>query len=202
VLPNGVAVVASLLEAVRLLADREPALYRNLRLHFFGTSNQTSGQPRARVLPLARDRGVADAVSEEPVRIGYSDALTVLRDSHGILLLGSTERHYTASKLYPALLARRPLLAIFHDSSSVKSILRSVGKPPSVRLLTFVDGQPVSPEAIYGELVGLLKRPAIDATSFDLRAIEPFSARVLAATLAGVLDSITGRSDLQRARAG
>src|SRR5205823_1594277 len=81
VLPNGVATLAAFLDAVRLLADRDPALYRKLTLHFFGTSNQTAGNPVPRVLPLACERGVADAVSEVPVRIGYLDALRVLRDA-------------------------------------------------------------------------------------------------------------------------
>jgi hypothetical protein len=202
VLPNGVGALSALLDAVRRLAENEPILYRSLRLHFFGTSNQTAGSPPARVVPLARDRGVADIVSEIPVRIGYVDALRVLRDASGILLLGSSERHYTASKLYPALMARRPLLAVFHESSSVTSILRSVGRPPSVRLVTFADEQIPSVDAIYADLAALVRRPAIDSSSFDLRAIEPYSARVLASTLAGVLDSVAADDVNQVARAG
>ena len=201
VLPNGVATLAAFLDAVRLLADRDPALYRKLTLHFFGTSNQTAGKPAPRVLPLARERGVADAVSEVPVRIGYLDVLRVLRDATAILLLGSSERHYTASKLYPALVARRPLLAVFHRSSSVTSILRSVGGPPSVRLVAFTDGQRPAVESIYTELAALVARPTLDSASFDLAAIEPFSARSLASTLAGVLDSIASRPDAHVARA-
>jgi hypothetical protein len=202
VLPNGVGTVAALLDAVRRLAEKEPALYRSLRLHFFGTSNQTAGSPPARVIPLAKERGIAEIVSELPVRIGYTDALRVLRDATGILLLGSSERHYTASKLYPALMARRPLLAVFHQTSSVTSILRSVGRPPSIRLVTFADGQAPSVDAIYAELAALVRRPLVDAASFDLRAIEPYSARVLASTLAGVLDSVASGGIKQVARAG
>jgi len=202
VLPNGVGTVAALLDAVRLLAAREPDLYRTIRLHFFGTSNQTAGAPRLRVMPLARERGIGEAVSEVPVRIGYVDALRVLRDASAILLLGSSEAHYTASKLYPALMARRPLLAVFHYMSSVTSILRSVGRAPSVRLVTFGDGQPPAVESIYAELVDLLRRPTLDPASFDLSAVEPFSARVLASTLAGVLDAVAARGEERVTRAG
>ena len=201
-LPNGVGTVCAFLDAVRRLAEKEPALYRTLRLHFYGTSNQTAGSPPPRVLPLARDRGIADIVSETPVRIGYVDALHVLRDATGILLMGSSERHYTASKLYPALMARRPLLAVFHQSSSVTSILRSVGRAPSVRLVTFADGQSPPMDAIYSELVALVRRPSLDPSAFDLRAIEPYSARMLASTLAGVLDSVAADDTNQVARAG
>jgi Glycosyl transferase 4-like domain len=202
VLPNGVGTLCAFLDAVRRLAEQEPALYRSLRLHFYGTSNQTSGSPPPRVIPLANDRGIADIVSETPVRIGYVDALRVLRDASGILLLGSSERHYTASKLYPALMVRRPLLAVFHQSSSVTSILRGAGRPPSVRLVTFADGQSPSLDAIYADLVALIRRPSLDPLGFDLRAIEPYSARMLASTLAGVLDSVSARDINQVARAG
>ena len=58
-------------------------------------------------------------VTETPDRLDYLDALAVLTHASGILLLGSSEPHYTASKLYPALLARRPVLAVFHEKSSV-----------------------------------------------------------------------------------
>lgn len=202
VLPNGVGTVAALLDAVRLMAGREPALYQKIRLHFFGTSNQTAGAPAERVLPLARERGVADVVSETPVRIGYVDALRVLRDASAILLLGSSEPHYTASKLYPALMARRPILAAFHQKSTATSILRSVGRAPSVRLITFGDGQAPPIESIYVQLVELVRRPSLDSSSFDLSAIEPFSARVLASTLAGVLDAVAARNAEPVARAG
>jgi len=98
-------------------------------------------------------------------------------------------------------MARRPLLAVFHQSSSVTAILRSVGRSPSARLVTFADGQPPSVDAIYAELAALVRRPALDASSFDLRAIEPYSARVLASTLAGVLDSIAATDVNRVARA-
>ena len=113
----------SLLRALDRARREDPAAAR-LRLHFFGTSNQSASEP-FRVLPIARECGVEDAVTEVPGRLDYLDALSVLTQASAILLLGSSERHYTASKLYPALLARRPILALFHEASSVVSILRS-----------------------------------------------------------------------------
>ena len=61
------------------------------------------------------------------------DALTVQTRASAILMMGSSERHYTASKLYPALLARRPLLAVYHEESTVVDVLRRVGTAPTVR---------------------------------------------------------------------
>jgi hypothetical protein len=55
--------------------------------------------------------------------------------------MGSSEWHYTPSKIYPLLLARRPLVGVYHERSTVTDVLRRVGKPPSVRLVTYSDTQ-------------------------------------------------------------
>jgi hypothetical protein len=191
-LPTGFGTLEALLGAVRLLRTRDASLYQRLRLWFVGTSNQSDGAA-PRVQPMAAAIGVGDVVREVPARIGYIDALAVLRQSSGILLLGSRERHYTASKLYPALLAARPLLAIFHEASSVVEILGRAGRPPSVRVVTYSDADPgVAPsaEAVYGPLRDLVSRPRYDAATVDLTAVEDVSARNLAGKLAGVLDRI------------
>src|SRR4029453_3633604 len=143
-LPTGVETLRLLLRALDR-ARREDAAATRLRLHFFGTSNQSSSAQH-RVLPVARECGVEDAVTEVPGRLDYLDALSVLTQASGILLLGSSEPHYTASKLYPALLARRPIIALFHEASSGVATLRSVGSEPTVRIVTYggsgtLDGQ-------------------------------------------------------------
>jgi hypothetical protein len=42
----------------------------------------------------------------------------VLRDSTAVLLIGSSERHYTPSKVFPALVAEKPVLAVMHEASN------------------------------------------------------------------------------------
>jgi hypothetical protein len=193
-LPTGFGTLEALLRAVRLLRDREPALYARLRLWFIGTSNQSCDNLEPRVLPVARALDVADAVREVPSRVGYTQALAVLRDASGILLLGSRERHYTASKLYPALIARRPLLALFHEASTVVEVLRRAGSAPSVRLVTYGDSDPgVAPpvEAVYAPLQALVTRPLYDAGTIDLSAVNDVSARSVAHALAAVMDQIS-----------
>ena len=113
-LPLGVATLRAVLAAARASIDRDPRLADRLRFYFFGTSNQ-SGGGEARVLPHARELGVAHLVHEHPARLDYLDALDALRQASALLLLGSSEPHYTPSKVFPALLANRPLLAVYHS---------------------------------------------------------------------------------------
>jgi Glycosyl transferase 4-like domain len=189
-LPLGFETLRTVLRAAALLHDRRPHLYRRLHLHFVGTSNQTEGGAPSRVLPLARDFGVDDCVSEIAPRVDYLDALAVQTQATAILMMGSSEQHYTASKLYPSLLAKRPILAVYHDQSSVAEILRRAGRPPTVRLVTYGDDERAESrvEAVYGELLALVENPVYDPAGVEASVINEFSAQALAGRLAAVLE--------------
>jgi hypothetical protein len=189
-LPTGVDTLRLLLRALDRARRDDPVAAR-VRLHFFGTSNQSSSDTD-RVLPVARECGVADAVTEAPGRLDYLDALSVLTHASGILLLGSSERHYTASKLYPALLAKRPILALFHHVSSVVSLLRTAASEPTVRVVTYGDGTPA--DACVGEVAlhlrALAAACAYHAADVALERVADVSARQLARQLAAVFDRV------------
>ena len=87
-----------LLKAFAKLRSTEPALAARVRLNFVGTSNQPNDDASYRVIPIAEEVGVAEAVREIPRRIPFLQALKVLAQSNGLLLIGSDEPHYTASK--------------------------------------------------------------------------------------------------------
>ncbi|MCU1385983.1 MAG: hypothetical protein JWL71_4680 [Acidobacteria bacterium] len=189
-LPSGIETLRLLLRALDRARRDDPAAAR-LRLHFFGTSNQ-SRSDRDRVLPVARECGVADAVTEIPGRLDYLDALSVLTRASALLLLGSAEPHYTASKLYPALLAKRPILTLFHESSSVVAILRAAARAPTVRIVTYGDGAPG--EACVADVACHLRALAMnrpyDPADVALDRVANVSARHLAGELAAILNRV------------
>jgi hypothetical protein len=189
-LPTGTETLRLLLTALARARDTSPAA-RRLRLHFFGTSNQSTGD-RLRVMPAAVDARVADSVTENPGRLDYLDALSVLVQADGLVLLGSSETHYTASKLGPALVARRPILALYNESSSVVSILASVGREPSVRVVTY--GGDVVTEARVAEVASHLEALACDqsyrSVDVDLAGADEFSAARLSERLAALLNRV------------
>lgn len=189
-LPTGVETLRLLLRALAR-ARQDDAAAARLRLHFFGTSNQSESAV-CRVLSIARDCGVADVVTEQPSRLDYLDALTVLTHASGIVLLGSSERHYTASKLYPALLAKRPILALFHQQSSVVSILRDAASEPTVRVVTYADGPPdeTHVHAVACHFRALAASSAYRPADVALDRVDAVSARQLARQLASVFDRV------------
>jgi hypothetical protein len=191
-LPLGIETLRAVLAAVAVLKERRPLLYSRLRLHFFGTSNQTTPNAPARVLPIAKELGIADRVQEIPTRIDYLDALTVQTQASAVLMMGSTERHYTASKLYPGLLSRRPVLAVYHAESTVSAILQRAAHPPAAHLITYDEhvraGERIG--AIAEALTALMTSDGYDPRAVDLTAVQEYSAASLAGRLARVFDAV------------
>jgi hypothetical protein len=186
-LPAGFETLRAVFAAVANLRANDPAGLR-LRLHFFGTSNQRTADAAPRVLPVAAEFGLFDIVTEQPTRLDYFDALAILRDSTAVLLIGSSERHYTPSKIFPALIAEKPVLAVMHEASTASDLLKRFGRPPSIRLVTYNDETAVARvDVIASEMRALLERPRFCADAIDNRELEPTSACALARRLAGVL---------------
>ncbi len=127
VLPRAGPVVDTLLRAIAHLRERHPDVLANVRFHFVGTSNQPDGREAYAVRDRARAAGIGDLVVETPQRVSYLEALSILGGARGILLIGSDEPHYTASKIYPGILSGRPLLGLFHRASSAAQVLRACG---------------------------------------------------------------------------
>lgn len=126
-LPRAGPLVRTIFQALRELRQSNPEIAAKLTLHFVGTSNQPDGHKRFRVQDIAREEDVGDFVVETPQRVPFLEALNILANSHGLLLIGSDEPHYTASKIYPALMSGRPYVSLFHASSSAHNILTKAG---------------------------------------------------------------------------
>lgn len=116
--------LTALFTALHRSRQKHPQRFERVRLHFVGTSYAPEGHQQPSVAPIARACGVSDLVEERPARVPYAQALQAMLDADALLMPGSDDPGYTASKLYPTLLARKPLLAIFHEASSVLAILR------------------------------------------------------------------------------
>ncbi len=126
-MPRSTALMVQVLKALSLIKANNPELAAKICFNFVGTSNQAKANCDYRVRPLAQAEGVADLVVETPMRVPYSEALALLARSDGLLMIGSDEPHYTASKIYPGLMSGRPHLSLFHRASSSQSILSKAG---------------------------------------------------------------------------
>jgi glycosyltransferase involved in cell wall biosynthesis len=114
----------------KAIADQkaaDPAWAARLRMHFIGTSYAPAGQGIEVVVPLAKQYGLQDNVIEQTDRVPYSIAIRCLLDADALIAPGSDDSAYNASKLLPYLMARKPLLAMFHKDSPAAELLGRVG---------------------------------------------------------------------------
>ncbi|MDB5451805.1 MAG: hypothetical protein JWO33_383, partial [Caulobacteraceae bacterium] len=127
--PRAEPVVRGLMRGMALLREREPQMARRLRLTFTGTASASRPdvEPPQPVEAIARDEGVAEFVREHPDRAPFVEALRLMATAPGLILVGSDEPHYTASKIYPALMSGRPYLSLFHRLSSAHTVLGAAG---------------------------------------------------------------------------
>lgn len=195
ILPRGWGVLEGVLRAVARLRDENPAAFARLRLHFVGTSNQTSPDAPARVLPLAERCGVSEAVAEMPARVDYLDALAIQREADALLLVGSDEPHYTASKLYPALMVARPLVAVYHHASTVVEALERAGSVPPVWIVRIdEDGvTEIHVSQIAEAIAAIVNNPSVRSEPVAAGSADrlgPAAAPRLTARFAAFLDSL------------
>jgi Glycosyl transferase 4-like domain len=190
-MPRSGPLVRLMLLGLGKLRRENPEVGARIRFNFIGTSNQPNDRTSMQVLPIAREVGVVDAVSELPQRLPFMQALAVLDRTECILLIGSDEPHYTASKIYPALLSGRPFLSLFHCASSSHAILSAAGGGFTH---TFGDGR--REEEVVADLAASMWRLVVEPERLgraDPAAYAPFEARAVARRYADIFELVSIR---------
>ena len=186
--PRAAPTVRTLLQSAAALRKSHPKLAARLRLNFVGTSGHPNHYDAYRIRPIAEEEGVADLVFETPQRVPFLQALHIIGNSQGLLLLGSDEPHYTASKLYPALMSGRPYVSLFHRASSAHSILSQAG---GGKALAFEAPEDLA--SMVTPLSDVLRTLALDPKSFgkiDPAAYAPYTASAVARQFAAIFDRL------------
>ncbi len=199
-LPAGFVVLDAFLAGLRMLRDTAPDVAARLRVHFVGTGTSPDDPKGFQVLPRARNAGVEDMVSEHPARIGYVDTLNHLLRSNAVLVLGSTEPHYTPSKVFQAMLSRRPVFAMLHEDSTAVAMIRAAH---AGWVTTLTETALPEPARLAADLRTFVEQPGFEAGRLDTAAFEAHSARASTRALAAALDlAVERRGAPAASRAG
>ena len=115
------------LEHIFKTIQQHPTVFSDTEFYFIGTGKRTNDAESYNIKTLAEKYGLWEtSVFEYPKRIPYLDVLIHLNNSDGIFILGSTEPHYTPSKVYQGVLSSKPILAVLHQkSTAVKVIIQA-----------------------------------------------------------------------------
>jgi hypothetical protein len=104
----------------------DKSLFENVEFHFIGTGKRPNDNESYNIRPLAEKYGLwNNIIFEYPARIPYLDVLVHLNIADAVFILGSTEPHYTPSKVYQAILSGRSLFAVLHTESSAVKVIEA-----------------------------------------------------------------------------
>jgi hypothetical protein len=185
-LPKAFEVLDIFMRALIELRRCEPVLADKIQLHFIGTGYFENDATRGHtVRPYIEKYFLDEMVSELPSRIPYLDTLNHLAHSSAILVIGSTERHYSPSKIYQAVLSGRPVFALLHEESTALTLFKASG---GGEVVTFTPGQMPDPATLSRLLSRFFHCVMASKYTTNFDGLLPVSARESARALARALD--------------
>lgn len=159
-------------------------LFHKIRFHFIGTSYAANGTGIKTILPLAEEMEIALYVSENTDRIGFYQSLKNLNAADGIFIMGSNDTAYTASKLYPYILADKSLLSLFHPKSSACNIIRNCN---AGELITLEDNLATAFKIFEGYIQNILKNIP---SNTNWKAFEGYTSKALTAQQVQIFNQV------------
>ncbi len=190
ILPGAHHTLVASLQALLLIKKDYPYLFQRLRFHFIGTARKPTDPKSFVVRPFIQRYGLSDIVSENPARISYLDVLNHLRHASAVLILGSSALHYTPSKVFQAVLSRRPLIAILHAKSTAIGILKEIN---TGIVVSFDENRPI--QSCVSEIAQAIYKAGNYKYSPDevnWEAFRAYSAEAMTKKLAEAFDQIIG----------
>jgi hypothetical protein len=162
--------------------------FDDVRLSFIGTTYARGSDAQKTVERVAAQEGVRRQVAETTARLPYLETLRQLRVADFLVIIGSDDPQYSASKVYSYVLARRPLLAIVHEASPLAEIIRNTR---AGEVITFsergdVDGPAARLASAWARM--LEKMPFVPET--DWTAFAPYTARALTREQCRMFDAV------------
>ena len=183
-------------KAFKRYLETNPREASKMRFHFIGTDYAPPPLGHDWALPIAREEGVSDYVSEHRYRVPYFDSLYYLRKADALFAVGSNDPTYSASKFFGYVLAGRPLVMVFHNQSPVLRFARNLSISSLYGFTSKSDIDRVSAELHRGWFVdGGYRR----VSPFDAEAFRPFTAEVMAGGLAQVFEAALKESEKEKA---
>jgi hypothetical protein len=156
-------------------------LSHKITFHFIGTLGK--------IKPIAFKYGLWESiVFEHPERIPYLEVLKNLDAADGIFILGSTEPHYTPSKVYQGVLSQKPILALLHQKSTAVKVLQDSKAGQCVLMDGENDLDTLGNRFIVHLTQYLNWANSFDPKSVNKEAFEQYSARAVTKTLVEAIE--------------
>ncbi|GGB08477.1 hypothetical protein GCM10011511_34940 [Puia dinghuensis] len=180
-------VTDTLLQALKLVHQRHP-----LSVLFTGTSYAPKELARPVLQEQIGKHGLSPIVTENPLRVGYREALELSLGADIQLLFGDTTPYYAASKLMGLAASGQPFFAFVHRESFPFSFLEELNYPYRLGFLPQELGTPEKIEelatAILRAIDGKDKFQPIDTAH---PVLAQYTADAMTKTFANTFKTIT-----------
>lgn len=188
-LPYGFGVLRKFFEALVYLRSNSPELFSRIMVYFIGTGKSCDDKHGYNIKPIAEEYGLYNqCIYEYPARIPYLDALAHINKADVALVLGSDEKHYMPSKIFPAVLFKKPVLAILHNHSPALKLLRESG---AGIVSEFSDDSQLNGLAPrIAETIKIILEPGLQQRKVNYSVFDELSASAIAKKLAAALNTI------------
>lgn len=173
-----------LFECFKICLKSDESIYKTIHFNFIGTSYAPNGTGIPTIMPIAEEMGVADYVTEFTDRIGFFQSIRNLQNANGLIIIGSNDKAYTASKLYPYILTKNQILAILHPESSAGGILSTCN---AGELITLNENLANSAEIFRRFIQKIIHEESVN---INLAEFEPYTAAYLTKKQTDLFDQI------------
>jgi hypothetical protein len=177
------------LEAIFKVICINKSDFLTTKIYFIGTGKSPNDKNGFNIKPLALKYGLWEKqIFEYPARIPYLDVLIHLENANGVFILGSTEPHYTPSKVYQGVLSAKPILAVLHSASTAVQVIRG----SNVGIVLSFNGEE-DMKTIENNFLNYFNKYQVFANSFctsnvNMNVFEQYSAKNITKQLADLLN--------------
>jgi len=157
---------------------------KNVHLFFVGTGNYTHKS----ITDFAKENQISEFVYEIRERKPYLEILNYLSNSKGVMIIGSTEKHYTASKTFQSLLSEKPVFSIFHSQSSAVEVMKECNANQYTVEYSENENNDILQTKIINTFVKFIDNS--ESWNPDLSKLEKYSAKESARKLVNAIEKL------------
>lgn len=168
-----------------------PQIAEHIEMHFIGTMKKSADSDMSWIQDLAIKLAIWEkTVFEYPSRLPYLDVIRHLQAANGIFVLGSTESHYSPSKIFQSILSKNPVFAILHQDSTAIGFLERTNAGVVLPISSSVNEVDFKKKFQEKLILFMNWTSSFNGTQLNLTAIEAFSAKSSTSTLVDALNLI------------
>ncbi len=133
-------VFEAFLMALKKIVSGKSEFHKRLRVRFIGTGLHKDQSKNGWVAQSAKELDLGDVVHETCRSEPYLDAIAAMQEADILLLFGSPERYYMASKLFQYIKSKKPLFAVIYSQSPMRPFLNAC---TNTAIITYDEKEPV-----------------------------------------------------------